>query len=116
KVSFDSPAGALRQGIAIMQQEIALAEKLSVIDNVFLGAEFGPGPLLSRRRQREEFERLRRRTGFPLRPDDLVEELRLGEQQQVSVLWALARGARLIVMDEPTASLDRGDSQRLLDT
>lgn len=115
-VAFDSPAAALRQGIAIMQQEIALAEKLSVLDNVFLGTEFGPGPLLSRRRQREEFERLRQRTGFQLEPAAIVEDLRLGEQQQVSVLWALARGARLIVMDEPTASLDREDSHRLLET
>ncbi len=115
-VHFDSPAAALRQGIAIMQQEIALADKLNVVDNVFLGTEFGSGPLLSRRRQLAEFERLRERTGFLLDPHALVEELRLGEQQQVAVLWALARGARLVVMDEPTASLDRGDSERLQST
>lgn len=115
-VHFSSPTDALRHGIAIMQQEIALAEKLSVVDNVFLGTEFGSGPFLGRRKQVEKFEQLRLRTGFNLSPNSLVEDLRVGEQQQVSVLWALARDARLVVMDEPTASLDRADSVLLLDT
>lgn len=115
-VKFHSPADALAHGIAIMQQEIALAGKLSVIDNVFLGTEFGAGPLVRRKKQYVEFERLRQRTGFQLDPDTIVDDLRLGEQQQVSVLWALARHAQLVVMDEPTASLDREDSRRLLAT
>ena len=115
-VKFHSPADALASGIAIMQQEIALAGKLSVIDNIFLGTELGSGLFLNRRRQIEEFEQLRSRTGFNLRADAIVDDLRLGEQQQVSVLWALARHARVVVMDEPTASLDREDSLLLLET
>lgn len=115
-VTFHSPADALSHGIAIMQQEIALAGKLSVIDNVFLGTEFGTGPFVRRREQYGEFERLRQRSGFHLDPDTIVDDLRLGEQQQVSVLWALARHAQLVVMDEPTASLDREDARRLLAT
>lgn len=113
---FQSPADALGRGIAIMQQEIALAGKMNVVDNVFLGTEQGFGQLLNRKRQYAEFEELRSRTGFDLEPDAIVDDLRLGEQQQVSVLWALARHARAVVMDEPTASLDREDSRRLLDT
>lgn len=115
-VQFNSPADALGQGIAIMQQEIALAGKMSVIDNVFLGTEHGFGQFVSRKRQYAEYEELRSRTGFVLDPDAIVDDLRLGEQQQVSVLWALARHARAVVMDEPTASLDREDSHRLLET
>lgn len=115
-VSFSTPADALRHGIAIMQQEIALAGKLSVIDNVFLGTEFASGGLLRRTKQLVEFERLRERTGFHVDPRAIVDDLRVGEQQQVAVLWALARHARLVVMDEPTASLDRTDAHRLLDT
>lgn len=116
KVGFASPRDALARGIAIMQQEIALAGKMSVIDNVFLGTEFGSGPFLRRKAQLKAFGALTARTGFRINPYGAVEDLRLGEQQQVAVLWALARHARLVVMDEPTASLDRTDSHRLLDT
>ncbi|MBU3995249.1 MAG: sugar ABC transporter ATP-binding protein [Actinobacteria bacterium] len=116
QVEFDSPGAALGHGIAIMQQEIALAGKMSVVDNVFLGTELGGGPLVARGKQLTKFSQLCERTGFTLEPQAIVDTLRLGEQQQVAVLWALARGARLVVMDEPTASLDRGDSLRLLDT
>lgn len=116
EVSFSTPADALKLGIAIMQQEIALAGKLSVIDNVFLGAESGSAGFVNRKRQRAEFEVLRRRTDFPIDQDAFVEDLRVGEQQQVAVLWALARHARIVVMDETTASLDRTDAHRLLDT
>ena len=115
-VSFSTPADALQHGIAIMQQEIALAGKLSVVDNVFLGTEFGRAGFVGRKRQRAEFELLRLRTGFEIDPSAIVDNLRVGEQQQVAVLWALARHARLVVMDEPTASLDRTDAHRLLDT
>lgn len=113
---FHSPSDALARGVAIMQQEIALAGKMSVIDNVFLGTEQGVGQMLNRKSQYVEFENLRSRTGFDLDPDATVDDLRLGEQQQVSVLWALARHARAVVMDEPTASLDREDSRKLLES
>ena len=115
-VAFSTPADALKLGIAIMQQEIALAGKLTVLDNVFLGTELGRGGLVDRAAQRAEFQALIARTGFSIDPNAYVDDLRVGEQQQVAVLWALARHARLIVMDETTASLDRTDAHRLLDT
>jgi rhamnose transport system ATP-binding protein len=115
-VAFSTPADALKLGFAIMQQEIALAGKLTVLDNIFLGTELGRGGVVDRSAQREEFRALIARTGFAIDPDAYVDDLRVGEQQQVAVLWALARHARLIVMDETTASLDRTDAHRLLDT
>lgn len=64
RAHFHSPADALGRGIAIMQQEIALAGKMSVIDNVFLGTEHGFGQFVNRKRQYAEYEELRSRTGF----------------------------------------------------
>lgn len=113
---FRTPADAFRLGIALMQQEIALAGHLTVIENVFLGTELRRPFGLSRRSEREAFRSLLDRTGFHLRADAVVRELRIAQQQEVSVLWAMARRARLIVMDEPTAALDRDEAAKLLRT
>lgn len=113
---FRSPSDALNFGVALMQQEITLAPDMSVIDNVSLGAEPRRSTRLGRNLERQRFEELLSRTGFELPAKTLVGDLRIAQQQEVSVLWALARKARLIVMDEPTAALDRAEAAKLLKT
>ncbi len=114
-VSFHSPRDAIRHGIALIHQELALAPAMSVLDNVFLGVEPGRGGLLSRSEQRERFRRLAARIGFHHNPSIRVETLRVADQQKIEILRALVREARLIVMDEPTAALTRGEADRLLE-
>jgi ABC-type sugar transport system ATPase subunit len=114
-VEFRSPRDAIKAGIALIHQELALVPALSVLDNVFLGVELGAGGVVDRSRQRAIFRELAERIGFGHSPRARVETLRVAEQQKVEILRALVRDARLIVMDEPTAALSRVEADRLLE-
>ena len=114
RVRFHSPRDALASGIALIAQEIALVPKATVEENVLLGIEPNSAGVLHGGRQRSRVNELNSRTGFALDPAARVESLRVAEQQKVEILRAIAREARLIVMDEPTAALTRDESERLL--
>lgn len=108
---WDPPA-ALAAGIATIQQELSLVPRRSVAENVFLGIERSRMGVLSGI-QRERYEELESEVGFGIPPEAEVGSLRLADQQKVEVLRALARRARMIVMDEPTSSLTKDESDRL---
>ncbi|WP_320670831.1 sugar ABC transporter ATP-binding protein [Patulibacter defluvii] len=112
-VAYRSPREALRDGIAVIQQELALVPELSVRENVLLGTEPVRRGALDRAAARRRFDALEQRAGFGLRPDAIVAELPIAEQQKVEILRALARDARVIVMDEPTSSLAREEADQL---
>jgi ABC-type sugar transport system ATPase subunit len=114
-VRFRSPREALAAGIATIAQEIALVPGRSVLENVFLGIEPRRVGVVDRGALRKRFAALDERTGFGLDPDVRVGALRTAEQQKVEIVRAIAREARLILMDEPTASLTADESERLLD-
>ena len=114
-VRFHAPREALAAGIALIAQEIALVPKATVEENVLLGIEPNSRGVLHPGAQRRRFNELNERTGFGLNPVARVETLRVAEQQKVEILRAIARTARLIVMDEPTAALSRDESERLVD-
>ncbi len=102
QVSFGSPADAIAVGIGMVFQHFMLADNLTVLENVTLGAEklHGIGE-----EAHEEILRISQRYGFGLDPDGLVEDLGVGERQRVEILKVLYRGARIIILDEPTAVL-----------
>lgn len=108
---WDPPA-ALTAGIATIQQELSLVPRRSVAENVFLGIERSRMGVLSGV-QRERYEELEAEVGFGIPPEAEVGQLRLADQQKVEVLRALARSARMIVMDEPTSSLTKDETDRL---
>jgi ABC-type sugar transport system ATPase subunit len=114
-VRFQAPRDALAAGIATIAQEIALVPARTVLENVMLGIEPASGGVLRRGEMRRRFDELNERTGFALSPGARVGRLRTAEQQKVEILRAIAREARLILMDEPTASLTRDESERLLE-
>ena len=102
QASFGSPSDAIARGIGMVFQHFQLADNLTVLENVVLGAEklHGIGD-----RARREIERISTAYGFDLDPDELVETLGVGERQRVEILKVLYRGARIIILDEPTAVL-----------
>ena len=114
-VSFGSPRHALMRGIALVAQEVALVPRLTVAENVFLGAEPNHAGFVDRRSLRDRFDRLVADAGFDLDAGAVVGRLPLAQQQQVEILRALAREADLIVLDEPTASLSAKETERLHD-
>jgi rhamnose transport system ATP-binding protein len=116
QVSFHAPRDALATGIATIAQEIALVPARTVLENVMLGIESNTAGLLRSRELRRRFDELNERTGFRLEPQAVIRTLRTADQQKVEILRAIARDARLLLMDEPTAALTRDETERLLDT
>jgi len=105
-VRFASPQDALRQGLGMVHQHFLLVDTLSVAENVVLGRE--PVTRLGafdRARAEREVAELAARVGLPVDPRARVGELSVGQQQRVEILKALHRGARVLIMDEPTAVL-----------
>jgi general nucleoside transport system ATP-binding protein len=102
EVHFSSPTDAIRAGIGMVFQHFMLADNLTVLENVVLGAEklHGIGDEAS-----AEITRISNAFGFGLDPDELVEDLGVGQRQRVEILKVLYRGAQIIILDEPTAVL-----------
>ena len=111
-VSFSSPTDAIKVGIGMVFQHFMLADNLTVLENVVLGAEklHGIGAAA-----RKEIERISEAYGFGLDPDELVEDLGVGQRQRVEILKVLYRGARIIILDEPTAVLVPQEVDALFD-
>jgi simple sugar transport system ATP-binding protein/ribose transport system ATP-binding protein len=115
-VQYHSPRQALADGVTAIAQELMLVPQRSVIDNVFLGSEHHRGRVLRPAPMRARYAELCDRADFHLPADAIVGGLRVADQQKVEILRSLARDARLIVMDEPTAALSADESERLLAT
>ncbi len=112
-MSLRSPREALERGIATIAQEPTLVPRLSVAENVFLGAEPRSTGFLRRRALGRRYAALAGRAGFDLPGDAPAGSLRTGQQQKVEILRALAREAELIVMDEPSAALSGPEKEQL---
>lgn len=101
-VTFSSPADAIARGIGMVHQHFMLADNLTVLENVVLGSEklhgIGGGA-------RKKIKEISDRYGLNVRPDLLVESLGVAERQRVEILKVLYRGARTLILDEPTAVL-----------
>ena len=109
---WQSPADASANGISTIHQHIPLAPTLSVRENVFLASAH---PWRNSRSERERFEQLLASIGYSIDPDILVGDLPIGQRQMVSILQALASEARLLIMDEPTASLSEHERSVVFD-
>jgi ribose transport system ATP-binding protein len=114
QVRFTAPVDAQRAGIAMIHQELDLVPDLSVAENIFLGRE--PRTRLrtvDRGRMNADTRRLLERCGVRLDPRRVVGELRIGEQQLVTIAKALALDARVLIMDEPTSALSPVEVERM---
>jgi ABC-type sugar transport system ATPase subunit len=112
-VTFRSPRQALERGVTMIAQELSLVPTRDVVDNVYLGLEDRRGPMLDRGRMRRRFAALVAETGIDVPADATVATLSVAQQQKVEILRALARDARLIIMDEPSARLSAGEVEAL---
>ena len=110
---FGSAREAEALGIALIHQEFNLAEHLTIAQNIFLGHEKTRGGLLDRRAMRLEAAACLEQVGLACDPDTIVAELIVAEKQLVEIAKALSRKARLLIMDEPTASLSAGETRKL---
>ena len=103
-VDFASPSDAINKGIGMVHQHFMLADQLTVLENVILGAEPG-GKLIDFDAARTKLTELSAAYGLDVDPDTLVENLEVGERQRVEIIKVLFRGANVLILDEPTAVL-----------
>ncbi|MYF26077.1 MAG: ATP-binding cassette domain-containing protein, partial [Acidimicrobiia bacterium] len=105
QMDFSSPKEAIESGIGMVHQHFMLADNLSVLENVILGAEPSSGPVIDFATARTRLQELGEAYGLELDPDDPVETLEVGERQRIEIIKILYRGARILILDEPTAVL-----------
>jgi ABC-type sugar transport system ATPase subunit len=111
--AFGGPEQALAAGVAIVHQELAFCENLSVAENLCLGSLPARGVFLSRHAMRRRAEMMLAAIGASIDVDRQVDELSTGQQQMLQIAAAVGRGARIIVFDEPTSSLSQHEAQKL---
>ena len=112
EVDMKSPTDAIEHGVGMVFQHFMLADNLTVLENMVLGAEklHGIGD-----DARTEIARISDRFGFGLEPDVLVEKLGVAARQRLEIAKVLFRGARIIILDEPTAVLVPQEVDALFD-
>jgi ABC-type uncharacterized transport system ATPase subunit len=109
------PKAALAAGIGMVHQHFTLADNLSVLDNVMLGSEPLWLPFTRHRAARDRLLAVAQQFGLTVDPKAQVGSLSVGERQRVEILKALYRGARILILDEPTAVLTPQESESLFE-
>ncbi|KMV32512.1 xylose ABC transporter ATP-binding protein [Franconibacter sp. IITDAS19] len=104
-----------RKGIAIIHQELALVKHLTVLENIFLGAEITHRGVLDYDTMTLRCQKLLAQVSLAISPDTRVGDLGLGQQQLVEIAKALNKQVRLLILDEPTASLTEQETAVLLE-
>jgi ABC-type uncharacterized transport system ATPase subunit len=116
KVNINSPRDAINLGIGMIHQIFLLVPGLSVVENIILGNEPIKGVILDRGKAIEEILELENKFDLTVDPNARIEHLSAGEKQQVEILRALYRGARILIMDEPTSVLTPQEKEGLMRT
>ncbi len=105
EIHVRSPQDAMRYGIGIIYQELDLCPNMSITENIFLAREAIRRGIIDKRTQQQRTRELIQRLEHKIDPNTLVSNLRIGEQQIVTIAKALAQDTRILVMDEPTSAL-----------
>lgn len=114
-LTLGHPQAALDAGIGMVHQHFTLAENLTVLDNILLGAESLLSWRHNRKAAREKVGKIMERTGLAAPLDEVVGKLSVGERQRVEILKALYHDARILVLDEPTAVLTPQEADTLFE-
>ncbi len=102
-------------GLVIIHQELALIPFLSIAENLFLGNERAKNGVINWNETISKTKELTEKIGLFESPDMLITNMGVGKQQLVEIAKALAKEVKLLILDEPTASLNESDSEKLLD-
>ena len=102
------------KGIVIIHQELALIPELSITENIFLANEQATGGVINWSKSHAKAIELLKKVGLDETPDTKISRLGVGKQQLVEIAKALSKDVELLILDEPTSSLNENDSQKLL--
>lgn len=115
KKEFQGIKDSEKEGITIIHQELALIPEMSIEDNIFLGNENANNGVLDHDETYKKAQNLMNVVGLEEDPKTLIKDLGLGKRQLVEIAKALSKDVELLILDEPTASLNEQDSQNLLE-
>ncbi|MBA4777473.1 MAG: sugar ABC transporter ATP-binding protein [Rhizobiales bacterium] len=101
-------------GIIIIHQELALVPLLSIAENIFLGNEVATNGVISWQQTFNRTRELLKKVGLKESPETLITDIGVGKQQLVEIAKALSKSVKMLILDEPTASLNESDSEALL--
>ena len=108
-----SPAEAINHGITMIHQELNPEPYLTVAENIFLNNEDVKGIVLDKKTTNEKARALLKEFDFKVSPTHMVEDLTLAQAQVIEIIKAVTRNAKLVIMDEPTSSLDSEETEQL---
>jgi len=112
-VAFRSPKEAIAAGIGMVHQHFMLADQLTVLENIVLGSEPSTLGRIDFKEAKDRIRSLSAAYGLDVDPNEMVETLGVGERQRVEIIKVLYRGARILILDEPTAVLVPQEIQEL---
>jgi simple sugar transport system ATP-binding protein len=115
EISFSSPKDAIDSGIGMVHQHFMLIQPFTVMDNIILGVEPTKGIVVDKKTAREKVLELSERYNMKIDPDAKIEDISVGMQQRVEILKVLYRGAEVLILDEPTASLTPQEIEGLME-
>ena len=114
-VDLASPSDAIAAGIGMVHQHFKLADNFTVLENIVLGDEPTKGAWVDFGRAKSRINEIADKYGLEVDPEELVENLGVGDRQRVEILKVLYRGARILILDEPTAVLVPQEVDELFD-
>ncbi|OPJ60495.1 ABC transporter ATP-binding protein [Clostridium oryzae] len=112
-VNINSPKDAINNGIGMVHQHFMLVNNYTVAENIVLGKEPKKGIFVDMKKAIEDVRELSQKYGFNVNPNDVIEDISVGQQQKVEILKSLYRGAEILILDEPTAVLTPQEIQEL---
>ena len=113
KVDITSPQMAIELGIGMVHQHFMLVPSLSVTENMIMGVEPTKGIFIDEKYARQQVEEIGRKYNLYIDPDKKISDLTVGQKQKVEILKALFRGAKILILDEPTAVLTPQETAEL---
>ena len=115
KVNITSPQMAIGLGIGMVHQHFMLVPSLTVTENMIMGVEPQKGLFIDKKYAREQVEEIGKKYNLYIDPDKKVSDLTVGQKQKVEILKALFRGAKILILDEPTAVLTPQETSELFE-
>ena len=112
---FNNISQSEEEGLVIIHQELALIPYLSITENLFLGNERAKNGIINWNESVSRTKELLEKVGLHESPNTLITNMGVGKQQLVEIAKALAKKVKLLILDEPTASLNENDSEKLLE-
>jgi simple sugar transport system ATP-binding protein len=113
KVEIKTPRHAIEIGIGMVHQHFMLVPNLTVAENIMLGAETTRRGFIDQSKAKRKIRRLAEKFGLAVDPEAVVGDLPVGVQQRVEIIKTLYRGAKILVLDEPTAVLTPQEVEKL---